>query len=110
MLFRIINTDLILNGKILKENSVIEMTDQEFQKEKKYFGNYLMPFFDDTNTEKVTRQPITLNTGQNEGSHPIADSKNSAKKLNQNPELNPEQRRGVVEGIKRSRRSKPSSV
>jgi hypothetical protein len=75
MLFRIINTDIILNGKFLKENSVIEMTDQEFQKEKKYFGNYLIPFFDDTNTEKVIRRPITLNTEKNEDSTPASDSK-----------------------------------
>lgn len=75
MLFRIINTDLILNGKFLKENSVIEMTDQEFQKEKKYFGNYLIPFFDDTDTEKVIRRPITLNTENNEDSNPTANSK-----------------------------------
>jgi hypothetical protein len=81
MLFRIINTDLILNGKILKENSVIEMTDQEFQKEKKYFGNYLMPFFDDTNTEKVTRQPITLNTEINDDSNPDVNSKVISNKI-----------------------------
>lgn len=81
MLFRIINTDLILNGKILKENSVIEMTVQEFQKEKKYFGNYLMPFFDDTNTEKVTRQPITLNTDINDDPNPAVNSKVISNKI-----------------------------
>jgi hypothetical protein len=75
MLFRIINTDIILNGKFLKENSVIEMTDQEFQKEKKYFGNYLVPFFDDTDTEKVIRRPISLNTEKNDDSNPASDSK-----------------------------------
>lgn len=92
MLFRIINTDLILNGKFLKENSVIEMTDQEFQKEKKYFGNYLVPFFDDTDTEKVIRRPITLNTEKNDDSNSDVNSKVISNKS------------------KRGRRSKPSSV
>lgn len=68
------------------------MTDQEFQKEKKYFGNYLVPFFDDTDTEKVIRRPITLNTEKSEDSNSNVNSKIISNKS------------------KRGRRSKPSSV
>jgi len=53
MKYKIINTDITLNGKIIKENSVIELSEAEYDKEKKYFGDYLVPFFDDTNTESI---------------------------------------------------------
>jgi len=58
MTFKIINTDIFLNGKYLPENSVVELTDEQYQKEKKFFGNFLIPFFDDTKTEK----PIEINS------------------------------------------------
>lgn len=80
MLFRIINTDLYLKGRIFKENSVIEMTDDDYQKEKNYFGRYLAPFNDDSKKEKIPEHPITLNTEQKINAAQVSDSKPKSKR------------------------------
>ena len=47
MKYKVIKTDLRLNGKHVSENSVIELSSADYQKHKKDLAPFLFPFFDD---------------------------------------------------------------
>ncbi|MBU1678136.1 MAG: hypothetical protein KKD86_04685, partial [Bacteroidetes bacterium] len=53
--YKVIKTDLRLNGKHVSENSGIELSSADYQKHKKDLAPFLIPFFDDTDTEFTLR-------------------------------------------------------
>lgn len=84
MLYKIIKSDLFINGKLIPEGSTVELSENE----KEHIANYLVPFVDDTNTKFVNNLPI--------------------EQLNN--KINPEPVEGTNNKIKRGRKTKTSGV
>ncbi len=84
MLYKIIKSDLFINGKLIPEGSTIELSENE----KEHIANYLIPIVDDSNPKPVNNSPI--------------------EQLNN--KINPEHVEGTDNKIKRGRKAKTSGV